>query len=567
VIPNITRGGRVGGLLRYLTGPGRENEHVNPRVVAGDPAAMAVWGEADLSFADHGAAVLELAEHLDHPRLRSPTRVTVAVKDPAGDPTGTRKDAHVWHCSLSLHPDEPALDDEQWAQIAEEFVATMGFAGGDSDGRCRWVAIRHGLSKGGNDHIHVVVQLVNEHGRAASVHLDRPRAQTCARELEQTHGLRPVEGRDRGRGVRATNRRQRERAAQDHDRNALRYPSPEADRDVLERVVRQAAAAAASEAEFVRTIRAADHERYLIRPRFAAGRDDQVVGYSVALQPTEPGRQPVWHAGGKLAKDLTLPTLRTRWNAGPADQDAISEWQRAWHNQPPVQQHGPAAGAADHQWQLAVEELRALRAQLDVLPPGERGAWADAAAQGAAVFHGWAHLAPEHATALRSCGDQLARSAQLPAHELQAARVLPRARGIVMLCAAAMRPRNQLLYWLVLAQELTALTQAVSDMHQAAGEAQRAAQLASALRHQLQPVHDTLQNTQSDPLAARMQRASQAPDASRRDSVADDAATEAQRLGRAGQQDPSPQPPPANQPTGPPPRPSTPPSRTVRRGR
>jgi len=38
------------------------------------------------------------------------------------------KDAHVWHCSLSLRADEPELSDEQWAHIAEEFVAGMGFA-------------------------------------------------------------------------------------------------------------------------------------------------------------------------------------------------------------------------------------------------------------------------------------------------------------------------------------------------------------------------------------------------------------------------------------------------------
>jgi hypothetical protein len=39
------RGQRVGGLLRYLYGPGRKEEHINPRLVAawdgaGDPAAL-----------------------------------------------------------------------------------------------------------------------------------------------------------------------------------------------------------------------------------------------------------------------------------------------------------------------------------------------------------------------------------------------------------------------------------------------------------------------------------------------------------------------------------------------
>jgi hypothetical protein len=135
--------------------------------------------------------------------------------------------------------------------------------------------------------VHVVVGLVDEAGRAVSVHLDRPRAQKCARELERRHGLRVVEGRDRGRGVRSTNCRQAKRAQRDHDRNALRVPSPEPDRERLERAVRIASAAADSEADFVRRIR--DGGRLLIRPRFAAGCDDQVVGYSVALRPAQKG--------------------------------------------------------------------------------------------------------------------------------------------------------------------------------------------------------------------------------------------------------------------------------------
>jgi hypothetical protein len=77
-----------------------------------------------------------------------------------------RADAHVWHCSLSLHPDEPSLSDEKWRQVAEEFIEAMGFGGQ------RWLAIRHGRSAGsdehpaGNDHVHLVVQLVDEHGRS-----------------------------------------------------------------------------------------------------------------------------------------------------------------------------------------------------------------------------------------------------------------------------------------------------------------------------------------------------------------------------------------------------------------
>ena len=47
------------------------------------------------------------------------------------------RDAHVWHTSLSLHPDEPALSDERWEQIAERFISEMGFAGEGARAQCR----------------------------------------------------------------------------------------------------------------------------------------------------------------------------------------------------------------------------------------------------------------------------------------------------------------------------------------------------------------------------------------------------------------------------------------------
>ena len=84
----------------------------------------------------------------------------------------------MWHCSLSLHPDEPAPSDRRWGEVCDEFVASMGFAGPDARAQCRWVAIRHGESAGGSDHAHVVVVLVTEDGSKASAL--RPAASTEA---------------------------------------------------------------------------------------------------------------------------------------------------------------------------------------------------------------------------------------------------------------------------------------------------------------------------------------------------------------------------------------------------
>src|SRR4051794_25536091 len=291
----------MGGVLVYLVGPGRENEHAEPHLGAGDPAVMAWHGDAELDR----AAALEIARTLDHPRRAFGTRVTTPVKDTDGRRVGER-DAHVWHCSLNLAADEGALSDEQWARICDEFVTRMGFAGDGVEHPCRWVAVRHGASKAGNEHVHVVVSLVHEDGRAANVWNDRPRAQQACGELERRHGLRVLESRAAGRGG-ARGHKPAERAT------ATKQGSDELARERLERVVRACAAASVDEAEFVRRVRRAGVK---LRPRYAAGRDDVVAGYSVALR-APAGQAPVYYGGRHLARDLTLPRLRDGWADTP----------------------------------------------------------------------------------------------------------------------------------------------------------------------------------------------------------------------------------------------------------
>ena len=99
MIPNVTRGGRTGGVLRYLVGPGKANEHEAPHLVAGSPEAVLMAEGRTLDGRDAG----ELAGFLDEPRERFGTEVMVAERDENGKVVGAR-DAHVWHCSLSLSP-------------------------------------------------------------------------------------------------------------------------------------------------------------------------------------------------------------------------------------------------------------------------------------------------------------------------------------------------------------------------------------------------------------------------------------------------------------------------------
>ncbi len=487
MIPNVTRGGRARGLLRYLTQPeqavkpGEDQQvelHVNPRLVAGSERLMAEWAGYDLSPSYNPSAADQIAAWLDQPRLRSGTRVTVRSRHDSGDLVSDeaaapqRVDAHVWHCSLSLHPEEPPLSDQQWQTIAEEFVHGMGFG----EQQCRWLALRHGASAGGNDHIHVVVQLVGETGHAAKVHNDRPRAQEHCRELEQRHGLRPVEGRQAKRGARATSYRQRYRAEREHHGELIDSPKP--DRDQLEAKLRVAGAGAGSEAEFVRMLRA---DGLLVRPRFAAGRDDEVVGYSVALAPA-PGRDPVWHAGGKVAKDLTLPRLRSDGGWTAQDPEAIDEWQRAFRGDPPAR---PPAPAGDPDVQRAVAELRAVR---DAAAHDTAGA----ARTGAASFYGWAALEPELAPRLEPCAIELSRSAQTRAAASRP--VSTRAPSLPLIAAALVNPSNKTLWRLALLQEMMALSSAVAAAHNAAGELQRAERLLAQVRGHLEPLRVGFEN-------------------------------------------------------------------------
>ena len=276
MISKITFGSDIVGLMAYLASEGKWNVHEDPHLVAGDSAIMAWWG--DSAFGP--AVARDIGRELDHPRQAYGI-----------DPTKS-----VWHCSLSLAAEEGQLADEKWAEIADGFMERMGFVGGGK-APVRWVAVNHGLSEHGNAHIHLAVGLIREDGTKASYWNDRWKAQAACGELERIHGLRVLEGRAHGTGARGENRA---------DVRRVKDGAPEGYRARLERTVRGVAAISSTEAEFVTGLRSSG---VLARPRFAAGSQDVVTGFSVALRPPK-GETAVWFGGGRLARDLTLPRLR-----------------------------------------------------------------------------------------------------------------------------------------------------------------------------------------------------------------------------------------------------------------
>lgn len=321
MIPNITRGSRMAGLVMYLAGPGRSNEHENPHVVAGaGEITFAVQPGKELSSDD----ALDIANALNRPQKLHGTRVTVPVKQwdaESGESTTVgRRDAHVWHCSLSLKADEGKLTDEQWRRVAEDFVKEMGFVVEDPAKSCRWVAIRHGVSGNGNDHIHLAVQLVREDGTKASVHNDQPRAQKACNVLEKKHGLTVLEGREKGTTLSGEKPAERERAKTEN--------RPQSDRHELRRRMRSALATSSTEAEYVRHLLDAGVRVY---PRFAKGSTERVAGYRVAMPPAPGGSgHSIWYSPSKLDSSLAWPRVQERF--GGQGRDEAHQLLRSLHD-------------------------------------------------------------------------------------------------------------------------------------------------------------------------------------------------------------------------------------------
>ncbi len=484
MIPHITRGGDSRGVIAYLLGKGRREEHVDPHLVAGSAEAVMLAAGRLLERRDVGP----LAGFLDEPRTVFGTAVTVAERDQDGVEVG-RRDAHVWHCSLALHPDEPAMSDARWGQLTDRFIAEMRFAGADVRSPCRWLAIRHGLSTGGSDHVHLVVVLVAEDGSKASVHNDRPRAQAACRMLEREFGLREIEARSRGAGERAIEPGELEGdLRRGLDVGEGREHPERGSRRTLERVVRACGAAARDELEFVARLRG---EGLLVRARYASASTSDVVGFSVAVRPTVKGESPVWYGGGRLSRELTLPRLRENWPK--TDDTAVAEaWQAGASRGGGPRTSRTRRPASRQVQERCATELAALREQLLEISPDDTATWAHAAREAAGVFAAWSLRTEPTPGVLAETSRVLARSAQLRCREVSGRRwrSLPAARYTsALLLAAAPEARAALLIF----RQLAGLSTVIADMHQAVGELDRARELQQLSNRQLASIAAELQ--------------------------------------------------------------------------
>ncbi len=326
----MQRGTRTRGLVEYLFGPGRAEEHTNQRIVA-------AWDEAWQGIT-HPDAVQRalLSAEVDAPVKRMPE-----VAKPA---------EHVYHVSISNHGEDRNLSDEEWATVARAVADKLGLTGTDTEPGARWFAVHHGAASGDRDHIHFVATLVREDGRGIYLNKDKLALREVAKEMAARFGLE-VRTREPGAGARELSRpelaatlearEQRDQQPATPSRHSGEQQEPnrtgevgaapepvvpvEVPRRRLERAVRAAASAASTEAQWLSRLGELGVE---VAPRWARG-GDRVVGYRVALAdaPTgQSGSKAVWFGGGKLAHDLTLPALRAGWTR---DADPVTAWRRA----------------------------------------------------------------------------------------------------------------------------------------------------------------------------------------------------------------------------------------------
>ncbi|OJF14515.1 relaxase/mobilization nuclease domain-containing protein [Couchioplanes caeruleus] len=338
MIPKVTKGTRVRGLLEYLWGPGKAEEHTNPRIVAGydDPAVLA----PPVDPSAPGRWLLgELAAKLDAPQ----------------EALGDRGiDEYVLQVALSVRVDEREISDAEWSKIAHRYVEEMGFAGDAERAGCRWIAVHHGRSVNGNDHIHLVITRATEDGAPVYLRGEWKQSQQVCDRIEDVFGLR----KDTPGRAGATTRPAENRPEIDQARTAGRRVT---DRQLLRREVRAALAGAKDEADWVARMKAAG---LLVAARADADDPAKTVGYAVALPPERRAGKPRWLSGRLLDQDLSLHRVRQRWPSG----ERLSAQQ--WKDAVPREHRVLAGPQRVGVWRATAAALEDITARMAAVAPG-----------------------------------------------------------------------------------------------------------------------------------------------------------------------------------------------------
>ncbi|MFJ6464693.1 relaxase/mobilization nuclease domain-containing protein [Streptomyces sp. NPDC091387] len=278
MIAKISSGKSTAGLIRYLYGPGRANEHTDPHLVASWDGFAPDPGRTD----DTAATKKLLVADLDL-RTQQARRLGRAPKQ------------HVWHCSVRAAPGDRILDDAEWAEIARRVVTATGIAPTDDPDGCRWVAVRHA-----DDHIHIAATKIRGDLRTARHWNDYLTADRELAAFEKEYGLFQVVRGDLTAAKRPTRAEQEKAHRAGHDKPV---------RVRLRTLVRTAAAAATTTEEFLALLTRTSG--VLVEVLHFPSGDPR--GYKVALEDdTNAEGEPVWFSGSTLSPDLSLPKIQSR---------------------------------------------------------------------------------------------------------------------------------------------------------------------------------------------------------------------------------------------------------------
>lgn len=274
-------GSNTRGLLAYLYGPGRHDEHLDPHIVAG----FAMLGMPDPGR-DENATLTELARYLDEPvRLRN------------GE-FGKPVTEHVWHCPVRTAPEDRYLSDAEWAEIAQRIVQAAGIAPAGDDLGCRWIAVRLA-----DDHIHILATTVREDGRRPKLHGSGVRVGDECRAIEKDYGLRQLKKGD-GTGNR------RPTQAEMHKAERLGWDQPSA--EWLQDRIRAAIPHVTGAEEFVAYLEASGVEVQIRR-----GPSGDLLGYAAGRPgDVNEASEQIYHPGSKISP--TSPCPKSRPASNPA---------------------------------------------------------------------------------------------------------------------------------------------------------------------------------------------------------------------------------------------------------
>ncbi|MEU6401263.1 mobilization protein [Streptomyces sp. NPDC046985] len=279
MVPDIPTGSDSRGLIAYLFGPGRRDEHTTPHIVA----AWDMAGAPDPGR-DPAATYAQLARRLDH-------HVGLRIRELGGK----KPPQHVWRCPVRTAPGDRYLTDTEWAEVARRVVHATGIAPDGDERACRWIAVRHA-----DDHIHIMATTVRADGRRPRTHQDGRRAQAECRRIEAEFGLRRLKSVDLTAPRTPTGA---ERAKAERQGQAVTA------RHWLRERAYAVAAAVHTEADYFTVLQSLGIK---IKTRLGPESGD-VIGYSLAAPgDTNSAGDPVWYGGSKLAPDLSINRLRER---------------------------------------------------------------------------------------------------------------------------------------------------------------------------------------------------------------------------------------------------------------